>query len=103
MQSIVVNLSIIRFNRNLESSSAYGLLNWMTLPTRLSAEPKLRPGGSSRGRYKSRLARNTHLINYMHDERLLTLEDTVEFFNLILGTNLGLQEKQDLVAFLRAL
>src|SRR5215469_8682568 len=62
MQSIVVNLSIIRFNRNLESSSAYGLLNWMTLPTRLSAEPKLRPGGSSRGRYKSRLARNTRRL-----------------------------------------
>jgi cytochrome c peroxidase len=40
---------------------------------------------------------------YMHDGRLLTLEDTVEFFNLILGTKLGLQEKQDLVAFLRAL
>src|SRR5215831_12727623 len=27
----------------------------------------------------------------------------MEFFNLILGTKLGLQEKQDLVAFLRAL
>ena len=40
---------------------------------------------------------------YMHDERLLTLEDTVEFFNLILGTKLAPQEKQDLVAFLRAL
>jgi cytochrome c peroxidase len=40
---------------------------------------------------------------YIHDERLLTLEDTVEFFNLILGTKLGPQEKQDLVAFLRAL
>jgi cytochrome c peroxidase len=40
---------------------------------------------------------------YMHDERLLTLEDTVEFFNLILGTKLQAQEKQDLVAFLRAL
>jgi cytochrome c peroxidase len=40
---------------------------------------------------------------YMHDERLLTLEDTVEFFNLILGTKLTPQEKQDLVAFLRAL
>ena len=25
---------------------------------------------------------------YFHDERLLTLEDTVEFFNLILGTKL---------------
>jgi cytochrome c peroxidase len=40
---------------------------------------------------------------YMHDGRLLTLEDTVEFFNLILGTKLAPQEKQDLVAFLRAL
>ena len=40
---------------------------------------------------------------YLHDGRLLTLEDTVEFFNLILGTKLATQEKQDLVAFLRAL
>jgi hypothetical protein len=39
----------------------------------------------------------------MHDGRLLTLEDTVEFFNLVLGAKLGPQEKQDLVAFLRAL
>jgi hypothetical protein len=34
---------------------------------------------------------------------LLTLDDTVEFFNLILGTQLSPQEKQDLVASLRAL
>ncbi|HXB21541.1 MAG TPA: hypothetical protein VNV88_09175 [Candidatus Solibacter sp.] len=40
---------------------------------------------------------------YMHDGRLLTLEDTVEFFNLILGTKLAPEEKQDLVAFLRTL
>jgi cytochrome c peroxidase len=40
---------------------------------------------------------------YNHDGRLLTLEDTVEFFNLILGTDLTPQEKQDLVAFLRVL
>jgi cytochrome c peroxidase len=40
---------------------------------------------------------------YMHDGRLLTLEDTIEFFNLILGTKLTGNEKQDLVAFLRAL
>jgi len=40
---------------------------------------------------------------YLHDGRLLTLEDTVEFFNLILQLNLATQEKQDLVAFLRAL
>jgi len=40
---------------------------------------------------------------YLHDGRLLTLDDTVEFFNLILGTHLSAQEKQDLIAFLYAL
>jgi len=40
---------------------------------------------------------------YLHDGRLLTLEDTVEFFNLILGTKLSPREKQDLVAFMRVL
>ena len=40
---------------------------------------------------------------YLHDGRLLTLEDSVEFFNLVLGTKLNAQEKGDLVAFLRAL
>lgn len=40
---------------------------------------------------------------YLHDGRLLTLEDTVEYFNLVLGTRLTDQEKKDLVAFMRAL
>lgn len=40
---------------------------------------------------------------YLHDGRLLTLDDTVEFFNLVLDTRLTQAEKQDLVAFLRAL
>jgi cytochrome c peroxidase len=40
---------------------------------------------------------------YMHDGRLLTLDDTVEFFNLILGTKLTDQEKKDLVSFLQTL
>jgi cytochrome c peroxidase len=40
---------------------------------------------------------------YLHDGRLLTLEDTVEFFNLIQGLKLSNQEKQNLVAFMRAL
>jgi cytochrome c peroxidase len=40
---------------------------------------------------------------YLHDDRLLTLEDTVEFFNLVLETKLTAAEKQDLVAFLRVL
>jgi cytochrome c peroxidase len=40
---------------------------------------------------------------YLHDGRLLTLEDTVEFFNLILETKLTEVERKDLVAFLRAL
>lgn len=40
---------------------------------------------------------------YLHDGRLLTLEDTVEFFNVVLGTKLTNAEKQDLVAFMQAL
>jgi len=38
---------------------------------------------------------------YLHDGRLLTLEDTVEFFNLVLELPLVQPEKADLVAFLR--
>jgi len=34
---------------------------------------------------------------------LLTLEDTVEFFNLVLELKLTAQEKQDVVAFMRQL
>lgn len=40
---------------------------------------------------------------YLHDGRCLTLEDTVEFFNLVQGLRLNEEEKQDLVAFLRQL
>ena len=40
---------------------------------------------------------------YLHDGRLLTLEDTVEFFNLILEIKLNAQEKKALVAFMRQL
>jgi cytochrome c peroxidase len=40
---------------------------------------------------------------YLHDGRLLTLEDTVEFFNLVLGLQLSPKEKQALVAFMRQL
>jgi len=40
---------------------------------------------------------------YLHDGRLLTLDDTVEFFNLVLGTKLTDSEKQDLVRYLYTL
>ena len=40
---------------------------------------------------------------YMHDGRCLTLEDSVEFFNLVLGTKLTDQDRKDLVAFMRQL
>jgi cytochrome c peroxidase len=40
---------------------------------------------------------------YLHDGRLLTLEDTVEFFNLVQELNLNEQEKKDLVAFMQTL
>lgn len=40
---------------------------------------------------------------YLHDDRLLTLADTVEFFNLVLELKLEKQEKDDLVDFLLVL
>jgi cytochrome c peroxidase len=40
---------------------------------------------------------------YLHDGRCFTLEDTVEYFNLIQQLHLTTPEKQDLVVFLRAL
>ena len=40
---------------------------------------------------------------YLHDGRLLTLEDTVEFFNVVLQLALTKQEKEDLTAYLRCL
>jgi cytochrome c peroxidase len=40
---------------------------------------------------------------YLHDGRCLTLEDTVEFFNLVLQLKLAKEEKADLVAFMRQL
>jgi len=40
---------------------------------------------------------------YLHDGRCLTIEDTVEFFNLVLATGLTAEEKADLVAYLRCL
>jgi cytochrome c peroxidase len=40
---------------------------------------------------------------YFHDGRLPTLEDTVEFFNVVLELNLNREEKAALTAFLRVL
>jgi cytochrome c peroxidase len=40
---------------------------------------------------------------YLHDGRCLTLEDVVEFFNLVQGLKLAKDDKADLVAFLRQL
>lgn len=40
---------------------------------------------------------------YFHDGRLLTMEDTIEFFNLILQLDLNAEEKSDLLAFLQVL
>lgn len=44
-----------------------------------------------------------HSPPYLHDGRLLTLEDTVEFFNLVTERHLSTDEKADLVSFLRTL
>ena len=40
---------------------------------------------------------------YLHDGRCFTLEDTVEFFNLVLELKLTQAEKTDIVAFMRLL
>jgi cytochrome c peroxidase len=40
---------------------------------------------------------------YFHDGRLITLEDTIEFFNLVLGLKLTDGEKADLLAYLLVL
>ena len=40
---------------------------------------------------------------YMHDGRLLTLEDTVEFFNIVTELKLNKEEKEALTAFMRCL
>jgi cytochrome c peroxidase len=40
---------------------------------------------------------------YLHDGRLMTLEDTVEFFNLVLSLQLQDDEKKALTAFMRQL
>ncbi|MCC6493878.1 MAG: cytochrome B6 [Pirellulales bacterium] len=40
---------------------------------------------------------------YLHDGRCLTLEDTVEFFNIALSLQLNPEEKRDLTLFLRQL
>lgn len=39
----------------------------------------------------------------LHDGRLLTLDEAVEFFNLVLETKMTANEKMDLVAFKRQL
>lgn len=39
----------------------------------------------------------------MHDGRLPTLHDVVEFFNLVLELDLAAQEEEDLVAYLLCL
>jgi cytochrome c peroxidase len=40
---------------------------------------------------------------YLHDGRLLTLADTVEYFNLVLSLKLTQEEKDSLVAYMLAL
>jgi cytochrome c peroxidase len=40
---------------------------------------------------------------YLHDGRLMTLADTVEYFNLVLGLKLNGDEKESLVAYLLTL
>jgi hypothetical protein len=61
-------------------------------------------------RFTSYLQRRTHMKRgikyspaYLHDGRLLTLKDTLEFFNLVTRLGLSEEEKAGLVAFMRCL
>jgi hypothetical protein len=74
-------------------------MRWALPPT---ASTGCWPAATDRSR-RSRCAGIKDSPPCLHDGRLLTLDDTVEFFNLVLGTKLAPQEKQDLVAFLRTL
>ena len=81
----------------------------------LDAQPARPSASSSRSMINGRMAAADGPIKtfplrgikdsppYLHDGRLLTLEDTVEFFNLVLATQLTEPEKKDLVAFMKAL
>jgi cytochrome c peroxidase len=40
---------------------------------------------------------------YLHDGRLMTLDDVIEFFNLVLEIKLTEEEKRDLLAYLYTL
>lgn len=61
-------------------------------------------GGRAEGLFKTFTLRGLKdSPPYLHDGRLLTIEDTVEFFNLVLGVQLTQEEKSDLVAYLRVL
>jgi len=40
---------------------------------------------------------------YLHDGRLLTLDDTIEYFNLVLGLKLTSEEKRSLIAYMLTL
>jgi cytochrome c peroxidase len=58
----------------------------------------------SRGQLKTQSLRGIkESPPFLHDGRCLTLEDTVEYFNLVLELRLSAQEKQDIVAFMRCL
>jgi hypothetical protein len=52
---------------------------------------------------ESNATRDMESPPYLHDGRCLTLEDTVEFFNLVLELTLSKDEKQDSVVILRQL
>jgi len=69
-----------------------------------SADGSTTHGGTRRNRTKTFPLRGIKdSPPYLNDGRLLTLEDTVEFFNLVTGIKLSESEKSDLVAFMREL
>ena len=69
----------------------------------LHVERFLKNEAGDRPLRRSRCGASKDSPPYFHDGRLLTLEDTVEFFNLVLELKLTPEEKHNLVEFMRQL
>src|SRR5262245_805398 len=78
-------------------------INGSTAPSARSGPSKISPSSSNAPPTSTAITSPPRRKAYLHDGRLLTLEDTVEFFNIILGVQLTPREKAALVAFMRTL
>jgi len=87
-----------------QCSSCHAAPLYMDQPDARSAPGALSEERTRRWPHEDfQLARIKDSPPYLHDGRCFTLEDTVEFFNIVQQLRLSGQEKSDLVELLRAL